>query len=133
MVAVFANAVAAEHQLLQKLHTGSDARVVENDRIVDHGSLADVAARADHRGPNDRGTIFNLGHAAHIDGTTDVDLVPVGGNVQTCVDTWLDLLARDSHLTDFTEKHTADGLPVVRHFADVHPFEVHGNRIEGCS
>ena len=133
MITVLAHAVAAEHQLLEQLHAGADARVVEDDRVVDCGALTDVATRADHGGPNDRCAIFDLGHAAHVDRAGDVDLVPVGGHIQTGVNPGTHLLAGDAHLTDVTHQHAADGLPVVGNLADIHPFEIHRDGIEGCT
>ena len=132
MVAVLAHAVATEHQLLHQLHTGSNPGIVKDDRVVDHGSFTDVAAGADHRWANNRGTVFDLGHASHVDRTAHVDLVPVGGHVQTGEDTWLNLLTGNAHLTHVPQQNAADGLPVIGHLTDVHPLEIHRNGIEGC-
>ena len=89
-----------------------------------------MAAGADHGRTNNRGAVFDLGHAAHVDGAADVDLVPVGGHVQAGIDPGLNFLAGDAHLTHIPQQDATDGLPVIGHLADVHPFEIHRNGIE---
>ena len=115
------------------MNTCSDAGVIKDDRVVDRGALADVAAGTDHRGPDQRGSVFDLGHTAHIDGSLNIDSVPVGRHIQSGVDPWTNFLSRNAHLAHITLKHAADRTPVIGNLADVDPFELHGQGIEGCS
>ena len=131
MVAVAIDAVAAKHQFFDQADPGTDAGIVKNDRVVDRGAFADVAAGANHGGADDRGAILDPGHAAHIDGTLDRDLVPVGRHIEAGVDARAHLLAGDLHLAHFPLQHAADRLPVIGHLADIHPFKFHRQGVEG--
>ena len=133
MITVFADAISAEHQLLNKLNARTDAGVVEDDRIIDRGAFADVAAGPDHRGTNQCGSVFDLGHATHIDRTLNINSVPVGCHIQAGVDPWTNLLAWDSHLANIALKHASDRAPVVGNLADVDPFKLHRQGIERCA
>ena len=133
MVAVAVNAVAAKHQLLNQTHSGPDAGVVKDDRVVDCSPFADVAIGANHRWANNRGAIFNASHAAHINWASDIDLIPVGRHVEAGKNPWPHFLARDLHLTHLTLQNAANRLPVIRHLADINPFKFHRQGIEGCA
>ena len=130
MVAVAVDAIAAVHQLFHQAHARADARVIEDDRVVDRGAAADVAVGADHRRADDRGAVLDLRHATHIDRARHRDLVPVSGHIEARVDARTHLPAGDLHLAHISLQHAADGLPVVGHLADVHPLELHRQRVE---
>ena len=89
-----------------------------------------MAAGADHRWSDYGGTILNASHATHVDGTLHIDLVPVGCHIQTGVDAWPHLNAGDLHLPHVALKNAADRLPIVGHFANIHPLEFHGKCVE---
>ena len=133
MIAVAVNAVAAKHQLLNQSHSGPDAGVVKDDRVVDCGPFADVAIGANHRRANNCGAIFNASHPAHINGTGDIDLIPVCRHVEAGKYPWPHFLARDLHLAHLTLQNAADRLPVIRHLADINPFKLHRQGIESCA
>ena len=133
MVAVAVDAVAAEHQFFDQADPGTDAGIVKNDRVVDRGAFTDVATGANHGGADDGGAILDPGHATHIDGTLDCDLVPIGGHIQAGVDARAHLLAGDLHLAHFPLQHAADRLPVIGHLADIYPFKFHRQGVEGCA
>ena len=131
MVAVAVDAIAAKHQLFHQAHPRTDAGIVKDDRVVDRGVFADVAIGADHGRANDGGSVFDLGHAAHVNGPGHVDLIPVGGHIQARIDPWTHLFARNFDLAHLALEHAADRLPVVGHLADIHPLEFHRQGVEG--
>ena len=62
-----------------------------------------------------------------------MDSIPVGRDIETGEDSRTHLLAGNAHLTDFALEHAADRLPVIGNLADIDPFEIHGEGIEGGS
>ena len=126
MIAIAIHAIAAVDQLFNQIDPLADAGVIKNDGIINGCALTDVTTWPNHGGSNDGGAIFNLGHASNVDRTFYVDLVPVGGNIEPRIDARFHLDAGHLDLANITLKHTANGLPVIGDFADIHPFEFHG-------